>query len=95
MYPEEYKGLAFIAEHGSWNRSKEAGHTGHQITTVKIEDGQGVSYTPFITGFLNETTNEAWGRPVDLIFLEDGSMLLSDDKGGAIYRIWYEPTTGS
>lgn len=91
MFPEEYRGLAFIAEHGSWNRTEEAGHTGHRVTTVKVEGGEGVSYEPFITGFLNEETNEAWGRPVDLIFLEDGSMLLSDDKGGAIYRIHYTP----
>lgn len=90
QFPETYRGLAFIAEHGSWNRTDEAGHTGHRLTTVKLENGKGVAYEPFITGFLNQETNEAWGRPVDLIFLEDGSMLLSDDKGGAIYRVWYE-----
>ncbi|HCX22047.1 MAG: sorbosone dehydrogenase [Flammeovirgaceae bacterium] len=90
MFPEEFNMLAFIAEHGSWNRSQEAGHTGHKITTVKIEDGQGVAYEDFITGFLNKETNIAWGRPVAILFLEDGSMLISDDLKGAIYRVTYE-----
>lgn len=89
MFPEQFKNLAFIAEHGSWNRSQEAGHTGHKVTTVKIENGQGVAYEDFITGFLNKETNKAWGRPVDVLFLEDGSMLLSDDLTGTIYRVAY------
>lgn len=89
MFPAEYNMLAFIAEHGSWNRSQEAGHTGHKITTVKIENGEGVAYEDFITGFLNEETNKAWGRPVAILFLEDGSMLISDDLRGAIYRVTY------
>ncbi|WP_258099892.1 PQQ-dependent sugar dehydrogenase [Marinoscillum pacificum] len=89
MFPEEYKNLAFIAEHGSWNRTPEAGHTGHKITTVKIENGQGVAYEDFITGFLNKETNQAWGRPVSIVFLPDGSMLISDDLKGAIYRVSY------
>ena len=89
MFPTVYNQLAFIAEHGSWNRSQEAGHTGHKITTVKIENGVGVAYEDFITGFLNEETNKAWGRPVAILFLEDGSMLISDDLRGAIYRVTY------
>ncbi len=89
MFPEPYHMLAFIAEHGSWNRSQEAGHTGHKITTVKIEDGKGVAYEDFITGFLNPETNTAWGRPVAILFLPDGSMLISDDLKGAIYRVSY------
>jgi len=92
MFPSQYANLAFIAEHGSWNRSPEAGHSGHKITTVKIEDGQGVAYEDFITGFLNKETNTAWGRPVDVLFLKDGSMLISDDLTGSIYRVTY---TGS
>lgn len=89
MFPENYRMLAFIAEHGSWNRTPEAGHTGHKITMVKIEDGKGVAYEDFITGFLNTETNIAWGRPVAILFLEDGSMLISDDLKGAIYRVTY------
>lgn len=90
MFPDQYQNVAFIAEHGSWNRSPEAGHTGHKITTVSIENGQGVAYEDFITGFLDAQTNKAWGRPVDVLFLEDGSMLISDDLTGSIYRVTYE-----
>lgn len=90
QFPGTYKGKIFIAEHGSWNRSAEAGHTGYRITTVTENDGQGTAYEPFIEGFLNPETNQAWGRPVDLLVLEDGSMLLSDDLSGTIYRISYE-----
>lgn len=89
MFPDAYKGLAFIAEHGSWNRTPEAGHTGHKITTVKIKNGQGVAYEDFISGFLIKATNKAWGRPVDILWLEDGSMLISDDFSGSIYRVTY------
>lgn len=89
QFPENYHHLAFIAEHGSWNRSSEAGHTGYKITTVKLENGKGVTYEDFITGFLNKETNLAWGRPVDLLLLPDGSMLISDDLAGAIYRVTY------
>jgi glucose/arabinose dehydrogenase len=89
MFPKIYKNMIFIAEHGSWNRSPEAGHTGHRITLVSVEDGQGTSYETFIDGFLNTETNQAWGRPVDVLVLEDGSMLVSDDLSGTIYRITY------
>lgn len=91
MFPETYHKRAFIAEHGSWNRSQEAGHTGHKITTVVLdESGNGIAYEDFITGFLNKETNKAWGRPVDVLVLEDGSMLISDDLIGAIYRVSYQ-----
>ncbi len=89
MFPEEYRNIIFIAEHGSWNRSPESGHTGHQLTMVKEENGRGVSYGTFIDGFLIKETNRAWGRPVDLLVLDDGSMLISDDKSGTIYRLTY------
>ncbi len=90
MFPSKYKNVAFIAEHGSWNRSSEAGHTGYKITNVKLENGDGVEYSDFISGFLDKATNKAWGRPVDVLFLEDGSMLISDDMAGAIYRVTYQ-----
>ena len=88
-FPDEYKNVIFIAEHGSRNRTRSAGHTGHKVTMVTEDNGQGTSYTDFISGFLGDD-NEAWGRPVDLLFTEDGSMLLSDDHSGTIYRIWYD-----
>ena len=89
MFPSVYQGKILIAEHGSWNRSAEAGHTGHQLTMVSQENGQGTSYEPFITGWLNKETNKAWGRPVDILVLEDGSILVSDDLSGTVYRVTY------
>jgi glucose/arabinose dehydrogenase len=85
MFPEDYKNQAFIAEHGSWNRSEKIGY---RITLVRLEDGKAVSYTPFLTGWLQDN-DAVWGRPVDLLQLEDGSVLVSDDHGGVIYRIVY------
>ncbi|MBC6401652.1 MAG: sorbosone dehydrogenase family protein [Ekhidna sp.] len=88
-FPEQYRLRAFIAEHGSWNRDQEVGHTGHKIVTVSEENGIGTAYEDFATGFLDPATNKAWARPVDLVFTPDGSMLLSDDLAGTVFRIWY------
>ncbi|MBD3291296.1 MAG: sorbosone dehydrogenase family protein [Armatimonadia bacterium] len=85
MFPEHYRGDIFIAEHGSWNRSEKIGY---RVMLVEIEDGEAVSYEPFATGWLQGET--AWGRPVDVQELPDGSLLVSDDAKGAIYRIVYE-----
>lgn len=87
MFPESYQGHAFLAEHGSWNRSSKIGY---RVTLVKLENGKAIGYAPFIDGWLNEETQEAFGRPVDLLFLEDGSLLISDDYGNAIYRVTYK-----
>lgn len=86
MFPEQYRGHAFIAEHGSWNRSSKVGY---RVTLVKLEGNRAVSYEPFIDGWLDEESQEAFGRPVDLLFLQDGSLLISDDVGNAIYRVTY------
>lgn len=86
MFPGSYKDFAFIAEHGSWNRSKKVGY---KIATVKLVDNKAVSYETFIEGWLDEASQERFGRPVDILFLEDGSMLISDDFGDAIYRVSY------
>jgi glucose/arabinose dehydrogenase len=86
MFPAEYKNQAFIAEHGSWNRTKKSGHL---VSLVKLQDGKAVGYETFAEGWLNQDTQEAWGRPVDVLVLPDGSMLVSDDKGGMIYRVSY------
>ncbi|MEZ4810888.1 MAG: sorbosone dehydrogenase family protein [Allomuricauda sp.] len=88
MFPAEYKGHAFIAEHGSWNRSSKIGY---RVTLVKLENNQAISYEPFIDGWLDEKKQEAFGRPVDLLFLKDGSLLISDDVADAIYRVVYKP----
>ena len=87
-FPESYRNRAFIAEHGSWNRSEKSGY---RITMVKLDGAKAVSYEPFATGFIRG--DEVYGRPVDLLMLDDGSMLVSDDAAGAIYRISYGTTS--
>ncbi|MEQ6121034.1 sorbosone dehydrogenase family protein [Reichenbachiella sp. MALMAid0571] len=86
MFPEKYKNQVFIPEHGSWNRSKKIGY---RISLVKVENNRAVSYETFAEGWLDEKEQEAWGRPVDLLVMPDGAMLVSDDKKGVIYRIAY------
>lgn len=86
MFPERYRGQVLIAEHGSWNRSSKVGY---RITMVTLDGNEAVSYEPFIDGWLDEASQEAFGRPVDLLLLADGSMLISDDVGNAIYRVSY------
>ncbi len=85
MFPEEYKNQIFIAEHGSWNRSKP---TGYRITLVRLDNNKAIKYEVFAAGWLQP--GGAWGRPVDLLMMPDGSLLVSDDKANAIYRITYE-----
>ncbi len=84
MFPAKYRNQVFIAEHGSWNRSKPIGY---RIMMANVQDGKVTSYEPFIDGWL--TNGEAWGRPVDVLFLKDGSMLVSDDHANAVYRVSY------
>jgi glucose/arabinose dehydrogenase len=86
MFPEPYQGQIFIAEHGSWNRTEKIGY---RVTLVTLKGNQVASYTPFAQGWLDG--NSAWGRPVDVQPLADGSLLVSDDLNGAIYRITYKP----
>ena len=85
MFPAEYKNQIFIAEHGSWNRSEKIGY---RITIVNLQNNKAVSYQPFATGWLKGNTVS--GRPVDLQIMPDGSMLVSDDYTGVIYRITYK-----
>ena len=84
MFPGEYHGQLFIAEHGSWNRSKKIGY---RVTLVRLEGNRAISYEPFAYGWLQG--EQYTGRPVDLVVKEDGSLLLSDDHAGRIYRNRY------
>lgn len=84
QFPEAYRGQAFIAEHGSWNRSQKIGY---RIVMVRLKDGHATGVEVFAKGWLQG--DEVSGRPVDILFLDDGSMLVSDDKAGRIYRIKY------
>ena len=85
MFPVQYRDQIFIAEHGSWNRSQKVGY---DISLVKLSNDRPVSYEPFAKGWL--LGNSAWGRPVDLEVMPDGSLLVSDDRNGVIYRITYQ-----
>ena len=85
MFPAKYHHQIFIAEHGSWNRSKKIGY---RITLVNLEDHQAVQYTTFAQGW--KIGEGFWGRPVDLLVMPDGALLVSDDYRGAIYRISYD-----
>ena len=85
MFPEAYKNTIFVARHGSWNKSQKFGG---DVAVVKLkQDGTVESVEPFLTGFLED--NNYLGRPVDVLQLKDGSLLVSDDWNGAVYRISY------
>jgi len=84
QFPPEYRNNLFIAEHGSWNRS---GRVGYRIVRVAIEEGRAAKHEVFAEGWLQGES--VWGRPVDLEVMPDGSLLVSDDYAGAIYRIAY------
>jgi len=84
MFPSGYRKQVFIAEHGSWNRSKPVGY---RVAVVRLNGGRAERYEAFAEGWLQG--REAWGRPVDVQEMADGSMLVSDDKAGMIYRISY------
>lgn len=90
MFPEEYRGDAFVAFHGSWNRARL---TGYKIVRVRFgKDGKPLanSYEDFITGWLPDPgSSEVWGRPVGLLVLRDGSMLVTDDGANKIWRVSY------
>lgn len=86
QFPARYRGALFIAEHGSWNRTKKSGY---RVMSVRLAGDKVAAYEPFITGF--EQNEQAWGRPVDVQPLPDGSLLVSDDLAGAVYRVTYQP----
>lgn len=87
MFPASYKNQLFIAKHGSWNRSKKIGYN---VSLVKIQNNKAVGQETFASGWLDEATQKEWGRPVDVLVLPDGSMLVSDDQANVIYRISYQ-----
>ena len=86
-FPSEYTNQIFVAEHGSWNRSKKSGYN---ITLVKLKDNKVVGHEVFASGWLDDASQKVWGRPVDVLQLPDGSLLVSDDQANVIYRISYK-----
>lgn len=85
MFPAQFRNRIFIAQHGSWNRSKP---NGYRVVSVALEDGKVTNYDSFVEGWLEN--DSAWGRPVDILVMRDGSLLVSDDHNGVIYRITYK-----
>jgi glucose/arabinose dehydrogenase len=88
QFPAAFRNQIFIAEHGSWNRSQKIGY---RVTLVRLDaTGKAVAYEPFAEGWLQD--GRVWGRPADVSVAPDGSLLVSDDTAGAIYRIRYRGT---
>lgn len=85
MFPKEYENQIFIAEHGSWNRLVKVGY---QVRLIKIKNNKPVASEVFASGWLQGF--RYWGRPVDVLVMPDGSLLISDDEAGVIYRIVYQ-----
>ncbi len=85
QFPGDYRGALLVAEHGSWNRSAKSGY---RVMRARIDaQGQVIDYTPFVSGWLDGQQN--WGRPADVEQMPDGSLLISDDGAGAVYRVRY------
>ena len=86
MFPEEYRNQILIAEHGSWNRAEPLGY---RLSLVRQEKGQVTAYEVFAEGWLQG--GRPWGRPVDVLVMPDGALLVSDNQASVIYRITYQP----
>ena len=84
-FPREYRGDAFVAFHGSWNRTVP---TGAKVVRVRINNGHPVGVEDFITGW-QRPDGSRWGRPVGILVAPDGALLVSDDMGGKIWRVTY------
>ena len=87
QFPEQYQGQLFVAHHGSWNRTTPQGY---RVALVKFKDGKPVADEVFAEGWL-QPNGDVMGRPVDILELADGSLLVSDDRNGVVYRIAYKP----
>jgi len=89
MFPAEYRGRAFVALHGSWNRARR---TGYKVISIPFKNGRPTGgYDDFVAGWMpSEANRSVWGRPVGLLVLGDGSLLISDDGGGKIWRVTYK-----
>jgi glucose/arabinose dehydrogenase len=88
MFPADYRDAIFVARRGSWNRTEKMGY---DVLTVRATpDGKNAQVTPFMTGFLDKAKDEFWGRPVDVLQMPDGSLLVADEQVGAIYRVSYK-----
>jgi glucose/arabinose dehydrogenase len=87
MFPRQYRESIFVARRGSWNKQKLNGYDVVRVTATA--DGRNARSEPFLTGFMDPATNKFWGRPVDVMQMPDGAMLVADEQVGAIYRVSY------
>lgn len=87
MFPDTYTHQLFVARHGSWNRSRKIGY---DVVKVNVSNNNTSGFGVFATGWLDESTQRAWGRPVDVLVMPDGALLVSDDYANVIYRIFYK-----
>lgn len=93
MFPADYRNALLIARNGSWNRHTKVGY---DLVVVQADaDGRHARLSSFIRGFADPLTNTYWGRPVDLLQMPDGALLVSDEEAGAIYRISYTGSTAA
>jgi glucose/arabinose dehydrogenase len=92
MFPKNYQNVAFVVRRGSWNRAQKFGY---DVAVARISGGK-AKIEPFLTGLLDEKGNAFHGRPTYVLPLQDGSLLVSDEQNGAVYRITYgSPKTAS
>ena len=87
MFPDEYDNKIFVAQHGSWNRAKKSGYV---VMAIDHDDSSADNAEVFVSGWLDDESQKAWGRPVDVINMPDGSILISDDYADVVYRVSYE-----
>jgi glucose/arabinose dehydrogenase len=87
MFPRQYRESIFVARRGSWNKAKLNGYDVVRVTATP--DGRNAKVEPFLTGFMDPATNKFWGRPVDVMQMPDGALLVADEQIGAIYRVSY------
>ena len=87
MFPAEYENKIFVAQHGSWNRSEKSGY---RVMMIDHDNTTSTKVSVFAEGWLNHESQVAWGRPVDVISMADGAILISDDYADVIYRVSYK-----
>lgn len=84
QFPEAYRGDAFIAYHGSWNRTKPVGY---KVVRARFQNGKPIAWNDFLSGFINPAGTAYFGRPAGVVIARDGALLISDDVNGVIYRV--------
>lgn len=89
QFPDAYRGDAFIAYHGSWNREKAVGY---KVVRTRFQSGKAIGWEDFLSGFINQAGTAYFGRPAGVVVAGDGSLLISDDVNGVIYRVSLKDT---